>query len=258
MPRRIGACAGGRISTSGRRSAADLWTCVRGGPGAVAEESRARPYGRRHAGRSLLVGPDWTGKETTEPMDLCGNVGHGQQRLAADRGDAGRPDERPRPRRALRRRDAEALVGELDDDGVRRVRARAHRLGSFGFKMALRRRRCTSSEPSSGDFFGNFVGQARARSSSSSALLQTRRTSRRVRRRSIQLPAVDAGLLPVRLRGDHADPDARLGARPDQLQGLDPVRGALVVLRLHGQRLPDLGRRLLRPARARSTSPAAT
>ena len=67
-------------------------------------------------------------------------------------------------------------------------------------------------------------------------------------RREACVPAVDAGLLPVRLRGDHADPDARLGARPDQLQGLDPVRDPLVEPHLHGQRVPDLGRRLLRPA----------
>ena len=67
-------------------------------------------------------------------------------------------------------------------------------------------------------------------------------------RREACVPAVDAGLLPVRLRGDHADPDARLGARPDQLQGLDPLRDPLVEPHLHGQRVPDLGRGLLRPA----------
>ena len=66
-------------------------------------------------------------------------------------------------------------------------------------------------------------------------------------RRSIS--QTDAGLLPVRVRGDHADPDARIGARPDQLQGLDPVRDPLVEHRLHGQRLPDLGRRLVGGAR---------
>ena len=65
----------------------------------------------------------------------------------------------------------------------------------------------------------------------------------------LPLPAGDARLLPVRVRGDHADPDARLGARPDQLQGLDPVRRAVVVDRLHRRRVHDLGRRLLRPAR---------
>ena len=58
----------------------------------------------------------------------------------------------------------------------------------------------------------------------------------------------DAGLFPVRVRGDHADPDAGLGAGPDQLQGVDPVRPALVDPDLHRQRLHDLGRRLVGPA----------
>ena len=39
---------------------------------------------------------------------------------------------------------------------------------------------------------------------------------------------------------------ARFDPRPGQLQGVDPVRGSLVDLRLHRQRVPDLGRRLLR------------
>ena len=60
------------------------------------------------------------------------------------------------------------------------------------------------------------------------------------------LPAVLARLLPVRLRGDHAAPDARIDPRPRQLQGLDPVRRPLDELRLHRERVPDLGRRLVR------------
>ena len=36
-------------------------------------------------------------------------------------------------------------------------------------------------------------------------------------------------VLPVRVRGDHADPDAGLGARTRELQGVDSVRGALVI-----------------------------
>ena len=51
------------------------------------------------------------------------------------------------------------------------------------------------------------------------------RVSSRSSARSI--PAVLARLLPVRVRGDHADPDARLGARSCELQGLDPVREPL-------------------------------
>ena len=38
---------------------------------------------------------------------------------------------------------------------------------------------------------------------------------------AVPLPAGVAHLLPVRVRRDHADPDARLGARADQLQGMD-------------------------------------
>ena len=70
-------------------------------------------------------------------------------------------------------------------------------------------------------------------------------------RAGLPFPRGLAGLLPVRVRGDHADPDARLGARADQLQGVDPVRAAVDHVRVHGQRVPDLGRRLLRgPRRA--------
>ena len=68
-------------------------------------------------------------------------------------------------------------------------------------------------------------------------------------RPAVPLPRGLARVLPVRVRGDHADPDARLGARADQLQGVDPVRAAVDHVRLHGQRVPDLGRRLLRRAR---------
>ena len=64
----------------------------------------------------------------------------------------------------------------------------------------------------------------------------------------VRLPAVVPRLLPARVRSDHADPHARLGARSRELQGVDPVRRALVDVRVHGQRLPDLGRRLVRTA----------
>ena len=46
-------------------------------------------------------------------------------------------------------------------------------------------------------------------------------------RSAVPLPEVLARLLPVRVRRDHADPGARLGARAGQLQGVDPVRGAV-------------------------------
>ena len=75
---------------------------------------------------------------------------------------------------------------------------------------------------------------------------------------AFNFPPADAGLFPVRVRGDHADPDARIGARPDQLPGLDPVRDPLVEHHLHGQRLPDLGRRLVGGITVPSTSRADT
>ena len=71
---------------------------------------------------------------------------------------------------------------------------------------------------------------------------------RRARRARLALPEVDARLLPVRVRGDHADPDARLDPRPRELQGVAGLRPALDLGRLRRQRVHDLGRRLLRPA----------
>ena len=172
-----------------------------------------------------------------------------RQLMAADRGDPGRPDEHPGPGRPLRRRDAETLVGELDDDGFCRLRDRAHPLVPVRVQDGVRRRRCTSSAPIAA-FFGKYLGQAGLDPEQPPACSGTAHIPEYRRIRRIQIPAVDAGLLPDRLRGDHAAPDAGLGARPDQLQGMDPVRRALDRARLHDQRLPDLGRRLLRPARS--------
>ena len=70
-------------------------------------------------------------------------------------------------------------------------------------------------------------------------------------RPAVPLPSVLARLLPVRVRRHHADPGAWVGTRPRQLQGVDPVCAALDHVRVHGERVPDLGRRLLRgPRRA--------
>ena len=168
---------------------------------------------------------------------------HGRQLVAVDRGHAGRPDERSRPRRPVRGGDAEALVGEQHDAGLHRLRARPVVWVLYGFNMGF-------GNPwhglSDSGFFGNFIGQPGAVLNHASEQgvgniplwLRTRPARR--------LPAVLARLLPVRVRGDHADPDARLGPRPRQLQGLDPVRRPLGDLRLHRQRVPDLGRRLVR------------
>ncbi len=96
-----------------------------------------------------------------------------------------------------------------------------------------------------GGFFGNFIGKpgpvlgpSQLQGQSNIPLLG-----------SSGVPEIRAGLLPVRVRGDHADPDARLGAGTRQLQGVDPVRGPVDHVRLRGQRVPALGRRLLRTPR---------
>ena len=168
------------------------------------------------------------------------------QRLADDGGDARRPDERARARRALRRRDAEALVDQQHDADLRRVCDRARGLGPLGVQDGLRDAVPRASRGSG--FFGNFIGKP-------GTILEPLRRAGPGRDpvgdhwAELPLPAGDARVLPVRVRRDHADLDARLGARADQLQSLDPVCGAVVFDRLHGRRLHDLGRRLLCPAR---------
>ena len=67
--------------------------------------------------------------------------------------------------------------------------------------------------------------------------------------RERRVPAVGARLLPVRVRGDHADPGPGVSARARELQGVDPVLRAVDHVRLRGRRVPAVGRRLLRPAR---------
>ncbi len=173
-----------------------------------------------------------------------------RQRLAADRRDARRPDERPRPRRALRRRHAEALVREQHDARVLRLRGRPDRLGALRASTWASAIRGTalltevegSSTASSGTSSGSRVPSSTTRPS------KGRRSIPLVGGPRLALPAVHARLLPVRVRGDHAAADARLDSRPDQLQGVARLRPALDLGRLRRERVPDLGRRLLRPA----------
>src|SRR6185437_12122730 len=60
-----------------------------------------------------------------------------RQRLADDGGDIRRPDERAGSRHPLRRRDAEALVGEQHDAHLRRLRASARRVVPMGVQDGL-------------------------------------------------------------------------------------------------------------------------
>ena len=107
----------------------------------------------------------------------------------------------------------------------------------FGFKMAF-------GDPihifgATSGFFGNFWGKPGSILSSHSLLEQAHIGE--LPEEEFLFPHVDAGLLPDRLRGDHAAADARLGPRPLQLQGVDPVRRALDAAHLHDQRLPIWG-----------------
>ena len=92
------------------------------------------------------------------PLEAPALAQPGRQRLADDGRDARRADERPGPRRPVRRRDAEALVDQQHDADVRRVRGRAHRLGAVRLQDGVRRTRSTGSRTSTG-FFGNFIGK---------------------------------------------------------------------------------------------------
>ena len=67
------------------------------------------------------------------------------------------------------------------------------------------------------------------------------------RRQHAVLPVLGdhAGLLPVRVRRDHAAAVPRQRARPDELQGVADLRAAVVDVRLLGQRIPVVGRRLV-------------
>ena len=170
-----------------------------------------------------------------------------RQRVADDRRDARRSHVGARPRGALRRRHAEALVDQQHDADLRRIRRGARRLVPVGASRWASARRSTGSPT-----------RASSRTSWVSRDVHSAIRPSRARRRSpwrrpgrLQVPAVLAGLLPVRVRRDHADPDARLGARTDQLQGLDPVRRCCGSRPSTWSTPSHLGRRLVRPARRR-------
>ena len=112
----------------------------------------------------------------------------------------------------------------------------------YGFKMGF-------GDPWHGlgnsGFFGSFIGKPAsvlsARAEEGQAIDPVDR-----HRPAVPLPAGDARLLPVRVRGDHADPDARLGPRPRSTSRPGSRSCPLGLARLHGQRVPDLGWRILR------------
>ena len=62
----------------------------------------------------------------------------------------------------------------------------------------------------------------------------------------VPIPALVARVLPVRVRGDHPDPGARLRTRTREHQGVDSVHRPVDHVRLRGRRVPALGRWLVR------------
>ena len=93
---------------------------------------------------SAMCHPGACPRLTKGTNEFVGSGGYGQHVVAADGGDVRRPDEHPGPDGPLRRRDAETLVGELDDDVVRRLRDRRRPLVSVRLQDGLRRADHTS------------------------------------------------------------------------------------------------------------------
>ena len=169
-----------------------------------------------------------------------------RQRLADDRGNAGRTDERARTCRALRRRHAEAVVDQQHDADLRRLRRRARRLGALGLQDGLRHTVARAARlgllrATSSAIPGEILGHNAEQGQAAIPLATTGPSFRFPQATLAYFQFVFAGITPILMLG--------LGARPDQLQGLDPVRGPVVVDRLHRGCVLHLGRRLLRPAR---------
>ena len=127
-----------RVSLAGRRAARISY--------AHCNRCAAGPHARSGAPtRSTTVGNGGTCTWHAYPS----LAERGRQRVADDRGDVRRADEPPGPRGPVRRRDAEALVGQQHDAHVRRVLARAGRLGAVGVQDGLRHARSATAKASS-------------------------------------------------------------------------------------------------------------
>ena len=166
--------------------------------------------------------------------------------MADDRGDVRRADEPPRPGGPVRRRHAEALVGEQHDAHVRRFLASCWSPGCCGrFKMGF-----GSADRKSGKgFFDTFWGKS-GTVLSAGALAGSGRRSRRSRkaRRStsrqsslVYFQFVFAAITPILMLG------SVLGRI--NFKAWIPFVLLWITFVLHGQRVPDLGRRLLVGAR---------
>ena len=181
-----------------------------------------------------------------------------RQHVADHRRHVRRPDEPPRPGRALRVDRPEEVGGQRAGHDVRRVLAGAHRLGAVDLQDGLRRHLAREVASHNGGARPSCTGVGRCSSTSSTTSSANRDGSptasanraRRCRRPTPSSPSTSrlvAGLLPVRLRGHHPAAVPRAACWPDQVQCLVHPGAAVVDLRLRRRRLHALGRRLLRP-----------
>ena len=165
--------------------------------------------------------------------------------MAADGGDAGGAAELPWPGGALRRRGEEEVGRELRLHGALRVRRRVDLLGDLGLQHVLRRQASAAVGQGAAGAEPGLPHRA-SRPPRDGALLR-QREHHRDRRRGAAVPDGDGGVLPVRVRGHHADPRRRFAAGADELRGVDAVRAALAHLLLHRRRLLRVGRRVPLP-----------
>ena len=124
------------------------------GPGFHTRTALVRRRSLRAAGR----GPSTTRRKRRHMSWIAypSWLNRRRQRVADDRRDVRRADEPAGPGGPVRRRDAEALVGQQHDAHVRRLLARARRVGAVGVQDGLRHARSGAAN----GFFDTFWGKS--------------------------------------------------------------------------------------------------
>jgi hypothetical protein len=155
--------------------------------------------------------------------------------MADDLCDASGHAERAWPGDPVRRHCEEEVGGELSVHGAVRVRRRVAVLGDLGLQDGPSARSCSRSLGQGGVGAGAGLPHRAGRAAAHHALLPRRH--RGDARGHARVPHGVHGLLPVRVRRNHAHPARRLAARPHELQGLDDLRPTLAHLLLHHRRV---------------------
>lgn len=164
--------------------------------------------------------------------------------MADDLRHARRPAERAGPGHPVRQHREEEMGSQLSLHGALRLRRRGNLLGYLGLQDVFRRK----APP--------FLGQSRAgpRPEVLDRAVEAPRHAALLRERTAGdsgdnavLSGGDDGVVPVRVRGDYRDNSGGVGAREDELQGVDDVCAAVADVLLHGRSLQPVGRRLLVP-----------